>query len=515
MPPADREPRVRPLAQEHYRRPFDLAHGPLYRVHLLRLGDREHVALITLHHLVSDGWSIGVFLRELGQLYARATRGRGRPAAAACRCSTPISPAGSRNGSRATSTPQQLTYWTERLADAPQVLDLPTDRPRPPLLSTRGATRTRTLPAELAADRPAIQPAGRRHAVHDAAGRVPRRARPALRSGRSARRHAGRQPQPGRDSKAWSASSSTRWSLRGDLRGDPTFRELLTRTREDSCRRSRTRTCPFEHLVEALKARRDPSRTPLFQVMFAYETAPAALHLPGLSLEPVPVDRGTAMFDLTLTVTDARRGTDRVAPSTTPTCTTTPPSPGLLRHYETLLDPPDWPIPISGSLRSRWTDAAETRRVVEDWNATALDYPRDRTVHALIAEQAARTPDAVALIHEGGTLTYAELIAAADRLGRPLAVYRRPARSRSSACASIARPTWRSACSASSKPAPPTCRSTRLIRPTRLSFLIADAGVRLILAQSHLTAQIPTFAGTVCAIDAMPQPDPTAAESVR
>ncbi|HEY1381010.1 MAG TPA: condensation domain-containing protein, partial [Gemmataceae bacterium] len=281
LPPADREPRVRLAALEHYRRPFDLARGPLYRIGLLRLGDREHVALVTLHHIVSDGWSSGVFLRELGQLYARAAAGRREP----------LPPLPIRYADYARWQHQrlagevhdrQLAYWTARLAEAPPVLDLPTDRPRPPLLTTRGATRARTLPPEVAE---AVRRFSHREGV------TPFMTLLAAFHTLLAR-HAGQDdllvgtPVANRNRVELEGLVGFLVNtvvLRGDLRGDPTFRELLARVREDSLGAFAHQDLPFEHLVEAVKPRRDPSRTPLFQVMFAFETAPAALRLPGLS----------------------------------------------------------------------------------------------------------------------------------------------------------------------------------------------------------------------------------------
>ena len=225
---------MRALAQDHYRRPFDLARGPLYRVGLLRLGDREHVSLITLHHIVSDGWSIGVFLRELGRLYATA--------AAARREQLPPLPVQYADFAHWQQEwlagdvhVEQLSYWTDRLTDAPQMLDMPTDRPRPPLLSTRGAVRTRTLPPDLAttvrrfSQREGVTP----FMTHLAAFY-------ALLS-----RHSGQDDllvgtpiaNRGRvELEALVGFFVNTLVLRGNLSGDPTFRELLGRVRDRRAR---------------------------------------------------------------------------------------------------------------------------------------------------------------------------------------------------------------------------------------------------------------------------------------
>jgi amino acid adenylation domain-containing protein/thioester reductase-like protein len=496
LPPAEREPRVRALAQEHYRRPFDLGRGPLYRFHLLRLSDREHVALITLHHVVADGWSIGVFLRELGRLYAAGTPGRRETLPP-----LPVQYADYALWQQAWLAgdlhSRQLAYWTDRLADAAQVLELPTDRPRPPLLSARGATRTRSLSPDLSA-------AIRRFSQQE--GVTPFMTLLAAFQAVLAR-HAGQDdllvgtPVANRNRVELEGLVGffvNTLVLRGDLRGDPTFRELLARTRDDALGAFAHQDLPFEHLVDALKPRRDPSRTPLFQVMFAYETVPAVLHLPGLHLEPVPVDRGTAMFDLTLTVTDdggelvasAEYNADLYDAVTIAR---------LLRHYETLLArltvEPDrrvTEVPLA--------DDSERRLVLEDWNNTAVEYPQDCTIHGLIAEQAARTPDAVAVVDAGRTLTYAELNAQADRLAEHLAA----TGVRSGAIVGLC--VERSAemtvgllgilkAGAAYLPLDPNYPAERL------RFLLADAGARVLLTQSRLRPKLPAFRGTVVSVD--------------
>ncbi len=507
LPTGDREARVRALAQEHYRRPFDLARGPLFRIRLLHLTDREHVALITLHHLISDGWSIGVFLRELGHLYARGVAGRREPFAA-----LPVQYADfarwQHDWLERELHAEQLAYWTDRLASAPQVLDLPTDRPRPPLMSTRGSTRTRALSAELTA---AVRRVGQQE------GTTPFMTLLAAFQALLAR-HAGQDdvlvgtPIANRNRVELEGLVGffvNTLVLRGDLRGDPTFRELLARTREDALQAFAHQDLPFEHLVEALKPRRDPSRTPLFQVMFAYETAPAALQLPGLSLEPVPLDRGTTMFDLTLTVTDdggellatAEFNADLYDDATVAR---------LLRHYDTLLST----LTANPDLRIsdvRLADDAERRRVVDDWNATAASYPRDRTVHALIAEQAARTPDAVALVHKDGCLTFGQLDGRANFVAHQLRAAGVGAGAIVGLCVErtaemaigLLGVLKAGAAYLPLDPAYPT---------DRLRFLLADTAARVVLTQPHLRPSLPAFDGTVLDIAPSVEPDAPARE---
>ena len=195
---AARETEVRRRAREDAARPFDLAEGPLFRAALLRVADEEHVLLLCIHHIVSDGWSSGVLLRELSALYAAYRDGRAIRRCRSCRCSTRTMPCGSASSCGARRWIGSLAYWKERLAGAPALLELPTDRPRPPVQSHRGARETFDLPRALL-DR--LQALGRergRHAVHGAAGRLPAAAVEVQRE-RGRRR---RQPDRGADADA-------------------------------------------------------------------------------------------------------------------------------------------------------------------------------------------------------------------------------------------------------------------------------------------------------------------------
>ena len=145
----EREAEARRLAGEEAQRPFDLARGPLLRATLLRLGGDEHVLLLTMHHIVSDGWSMGVFVRELAALYAAYRDGGRLRRCPSCRSSTPTSPCGSASGCRARSWSAQLDYWRRAAGAISPTLELPTDRPRPPVQSFRGADVPLSVPAQL------------------------------------------------------------------------------------------------------------------------------------------------------------------------------------------------------------------------------------------------------------------------------------------------------------------------------------------------------------------------------
>ncbi|RMF30995.1 MAG: non-ribosomal peptide synthetase, partial [Chloroflexi bacterium] len=307
LPEARREAEVQRLAQEEARRPFDLAHGPLLRVQLLKLDDEEHVVLVTMHHIVSDGWSMGVFVREIAALYAAFAAGEPSPLP-----ELPIQyadfAAWQRKWLQGETLEKQLAYWKEQLSGSPPVLELPTDRPRPSVQTSRGASFAFALPQDLSQ---AIQALSQEEGVtlfmtllaafqtllyrytgqEDICVGTPiaNRNRPEI--------------------EGLIGFFVNTLVLRTDLSGNPRFTELLKRVREVALGAYAHQDLPFEMLVEALQPQRDMSHSPLFQVMFVLQNVPLeALELPDLTLRPVDVDRGTATFDLTLSMAEGPEG---------------------------------------------------------------------------------------------------------------------------------------------------------------------------------------------------------------
>ena len=268
-----REAEVLRLAQLEASRPFDLWRGPLLRVGLLRLGKEEHVALVTMHHIVSDGWSMGVFINEVATLYAAYVRGEESPLE-----ELPIQYADFAHWQRGWLQGEvlaaQLDYWRAELADAPTVIDLPIDKPRPPVQTYRGAYQPLQLSAALSAQ---LRDLSRRHgatlfmtllAAFDLL----------------LCRYAGQEqvlvgtPIANRNRSEIEGLIGffvNTLVLRGDVRGNPSFSELLRRVRETALSAYAHQDLPFEKLVEELQPERDMSRSPLFQVMFVLQNAPA------------------------------------------------------------------------------------------------------------------------------------------------------------------------------------------------------------------------------------------------
>jgi alpha-ketoglutarate-dependent taurine dioxygenase len=306
--PAEAE--VMRLIAEEARRPFDLARGPLVRVRLLKLAEEEHLALVTMHHIISDGWSLGVFIREIAALYEAFVKGQPAPLP-----ELPVQYADfacwQQEWLQGEALEKQLAYWKQRLAGLP-VLALPADHPRPPVQSFRGAWADAELNAELAAS---LKSLSRREGVtlfmtllagfltllQQATGQDE------LVVGTDI---ANRNRRETEDLIGFFVNQLV---LRTDCSGDPTFRELLGRVRETALGAFAHQDTPFGKLVEALQPERDLSRNPLFQVMFILQNAPLpALELPGLTLTPLDTREETSVFDLTLSFIESAQGPIRV-----------------------------------------------------------------------------------------------------------------------------------------------------------------------------------------------------------
>jgi hypothetical protein len=297
-PAETRERDAMQLLDEEARRPFDLARGPLIRALLLRLGAREHLVLATMHHIVSDAWSLGVLVREVSALYDAFRQGQ----------PSPLPEPGLQYADYAQWQRQwlsgavlqaQLDFWVERLAGVP-VLELPADRPRPSALSGRGAARALELPAELVDQ---VRDLGRQEGATLfmtllAAFQV------------LLHRYSGQDdfaigtPIAGRTRSELEGLVGlfvNTLVLRAELKGDPDFRAVLRRVRQAALAAYSHQDLPFEQIVAVLHPERDPARSPLFQALFAFQNPPVpALQSPGLVMTPLEPDSGTSKFDLAL-----------------------------------------------------------------------------------------------------------------------------------------------------------------------------------------------------------------------
>lgn len=417
LPAEERDAAARRRATELTRIPFNLETGPLFTLTLLRLSEEEHFLVLNLHHIIFDGWSFGVLLRELSALYTAFSEGRPSPLP-----ELPIQYADfsewQQRWMRSDAYQRQLTFWKERLAGELPLLNLPLDHPRPATQRCDGARLPKVLPGEISRDL--------RELARTSGATLYSTLLAAF--GTLLHRYTSQEDiilgspiadRTRKETEALIGYFANTLPMRLDLSGDPTFAELLRRTQELAQGAFASQDVPFQDLVEELQPHRTASHTPLFQSAFAVQNMPLPPgDLPGVTMSALRIDNATAKFDLSLFVVDAgsrlvaafEYNTDLFDAATIER---------MHGHWLTLLRGivanPDERISALPLLT-----VAERRVLEVEWNATQRDYPRDACVHHLFEAQAARTPDAVAAVHGERMLTYAEVNVLSQRLAARL-----------------------------------------------------------------------------------------------
>jgi amino acid adenylation domain-containing protein len=417
LPPVDREAEAARRAAVEFRRAFDLERGPLLRAGLLRLTAEDHVLWLEVHHIACDGVSIEIFFQDFAAVYAAFLRGEPSPLPP-----LPVRYADYAATQRARmhgeTLREHLTYWKQQLDGLAESLELPTDRPRPVKPALRGGTRFFSLPMALTE---ALESLGRREATWLFM---------TLMAGFQAllQRYTGQNDiavgapvadRPRRELHKMIGCFLNLVVLRTDLSGDPSFRELLRRVRSRALRAYAHQELPFERLVEELRPTRVPGRQPLFQVAFTLLNDPTTgMAMPGLKVAPIAVDCGAAQYDLSLRMIRTEAGLDGALEYDSDLFDAATID-RMIGHFKVLLEAavadPDRRLSDLPLL----TDVERQQQLVA-WNDTRTEYPRDRCVHELFQEQAARTPAAVAVSGGGVALTYAELNRRANRLAHRL-----------------------------------------------------------------------------------------------
>jgi amino acid adenylation domain-containing protein len=413
----DRDAEAQRLAAAEALLPFDLHQGPLLRAKILVLGEQEHLLLLTMHHIVSDRWSMGVLGEELGALYTAFAQHKPSP--------LPDLPAQyadfavwQRSWLTGAVLDEHIAYWKAQLSGAPELLTLPTDRPRPALQSFRGGTLSRILPQRLI-DRLTVvsQSEGATLFMTLLAGfqillsRYAGQEDIVVGSPIANRSHAEIEPLIG--------FFVNTLALRTNLAGDPMFRDLLAQVRESTLQAYAHQDIPFEKLVEELQPERSLSHHPVFQVMFALQNAPLQPpHLWELQLERLPLYTGTSMFDLSWFAIEVADGlqircefnSDLFDESTMARA---------LDHFENLLnavaDDPGETIsrlPLAGQ--------GELERVLVEFNASARAYAPDCCIQGLLEAQANSAPESIALVVDTQRFSYRELNERANRIAHHL-----------------------------------------------------------------------------------------------
>ncbi|TWC67144.1 non-ribosomal peptide synthase protein (TIGR01720 family)/amino acid adenylation domain-containing protein [Pseudomonas sp. SJZ103] len=482
------EAQLKARVEAEIARPFDLQQGPLLRVSLLTLGEDEHVLVLVQHHIVSDGWSMGVMVQELMQLYAAYSQGQDCVLAP-----LPIQYADyalwQRRWMEAGEKARQLDYWRELLSGTQPVLELPFDQPRPAQQSYRGARLDIALePALVAGLKALAQREGvtmfmlllasfqaflyRYSGQQDIRVGVPIANRNRV------------------ETESLIGFFVNTQVLKADLDGQMSFAQLLQQTKRRALEAQAHQDLPFEQLVEALQPERSLSHNPLFQVMFSHQanSPAAAQQLPGLRVANLEWDSHSAQFDLSL---DTQESGDAIWASLTyatdlfGAATVA----RMAEHWLSLLRAgvanPALPLQDMATL-----NAEEREQILSQWNATARDYPQGQWVHQLIETQALAQPDAPALRFSDLSLSYAELNRRANRLahrlieagvGPDVLVGLAVERSIEMVVGLLA------VLKAGGAYVPLDPEYPR----ERLAYMLDDSGVKLLLTQAHLREQLP------------------------
>jgi amino acid adenylation domain-containing protein len=417
-PETEREEIIQQIANEEAQHTFDLAQESLlFRARLLRLEESEYVLLLNMHHIIFDGWSFSVFFRELAVLYEAFSANKPSP--------LPILSIQyadfaywQRNWLQGEVLESQLSYWRQQLSGNLPILQLPTDYPRPSVATHSGAYQSLELSKELTQ---ALKTLGQQEGatmfmILIAAFQT------------LLCRYSGQEdiiigtPVAGRNQIATEGLIGlfvNTLVIRTDLSSNPSFRQLVRQVREVTLGAYEHQDLPLEKLIEELNPDRDLSRSPLFQVMFAFQNTPQQIwQPPSLTVTRMEIHGVTSKFDLTLNLRETPQGliggieynTDLFKADTITR---------MLGHFQVLLEgivaSPDQPLSDLPLLT-----LAEQHQLLVEWNDTATEYPHDKCIHQLFEEQVEKTPDAVAVVFEEQELTYQQLNHRANQLAHHL-----------------------------------------------------------------------------------------------
>ncbi|HYP22809.1 MAG TPA: amino acid adenylation domain-containing protein, partial [Actinomycetota bacterium] len=413
----EREEAAMKVVAEEADRPFDLAAGPLWRTTLIELGDEDHLLVICMHHIVSDGWSLGVFASELSEIYTAFVDDR-EPKLEPLPLQYADFAIWQREWFQGEELDRQMTYWKRHLEGAPAALDLPTDYPRPPIQTFEGASINFALPAGLSAD---VKELARRNGVTMFMLGLAAFTTLLHRYTGAAEVVVGT-PIAGRNRSEIEGLIGffvNTLVMRTDLSGDPTFSELTERVRDVALGAYAHQDLPFEKLVEEMKPPRDLSHSPLFQVAFGYQNTPAPeFELTGLGIDLPELDDTSAKFDLTLDMGETEEGLGGSLNYATALFERTTME-EMLAHLETLLRAavadPETRLSELPILTPEERDV-----VVHRFNDTGAEHDADKLMHEFFEEHARSRPDAVAVRFEGGDFSYGELNERANRLAHHL-----------------------------------------------------------------------------------------------
>ncbi len=417
LPPIEQTQRITALARAEAHQSFNLSSDLMLRAMLVQQRQDDFMLLVTMHHIASDGWSLGVLIQEVSELYAAFSWGRPSPLPELAVQYVDFA-LWQRNWFQGEVLQEQLTYWQQQLAHLPALLELPTDRPRPPVQTFRGRHLPVLIPQPLtqALQQLSLKSQTTLFMTLLAAFKV------------LLMRYSGQTDiavgSPIANRTQYEIENLIGFFvntlvLRSDLGDNPSFKELLSQIRQTTLEAYRHQDMPFEMLVEALQPERSLSQSPLFQVMFVLQNAPGEMiDLPEITLTRLTTDQVTAKFNLGLIINETEQGLEGTWEYNTDLFDLTTIE-RMARHFQQLLagiiDNPNQPIAHLPLLTE-----VERRQLLVEWNNTQTDYPHDHCVHHLFESQSAKTPEATALIFGDQHFTYEELNNRANQLAHTL-----------------------------------------------------------------------------------------------
>lgn len=496
LPIAEREAELKDLAHTEARRPFDLAHGPVWRVQLVRLGAAEHVLLLSLHHIIGDGWSLRILVNEISSLYQAFSSGRPSP--------LPelkiqyVDYAAWQREWQEKIVEGHIDYWKAQLGGPLPALELPADSARPAIRSYRGAHLPLSFSLE---ETDALRQLSRRHGMtlfmtllagwQILLWRYTGEADIVVGSPIANR--------PRRELETLIGFFVNTLALRTSISGEITVREMMKRVREVCLDAYAHQDVPFEMLVEELAPERNLSHTPLFQVMMALQDAlPKNIELPDVTLKVLDVDNGTAKFDLTLALENGAEGlsgyleynTDLFESHTIDR---------MASHYRTLM------LAMVADQEQRiqslsMLSAAEQDQLLVQWNQTATDFPSGQSLAELISIQVQHAPNALAVVGGEKQLTYEQLNKSANQLARRL----KDLRVGPETCAAIyleRSPEWITSLLAVLKTGAAYLPIDPASPAERVAFMLEDAHARVLLTTSAQATKLAGHSAQVICLD--------------
>ncbi|BBC27208.1 non-ribosomal peptide synthetase [Pseudanabaena sp. ABRG5-3] len=488
---------VKELAAAERAKPFDLQQGAIFRCQLVRLSETSHVLVLAVHHIAADGWFMGIFLKEFASIYTAFSQGEQSPLP-----ELPIQyadfAAWQRNWLQGEVLERHLNYWRQQLAHIPPLLELPTDRPRPPIQTFQGSKVSFQLSLSL------TQQLKRLGQQNGATLFMTLCTAFAL----LLARYCGQtdivigSPIANRDRAEVENLLGffvNNLVLRIQIQQNPSFQELLTQVKKIALDAYDHQSLPFEKLVEELQPERNLSYHPLFQVMFILQNSPTqSLQIPDLSLSGIEVESNTTQLDLTLEMLDLHEGlagnfeynTDLFECSTIDR---------MVGHFQNLLEA----IAINPFLKISQIpilSASEQQQILIDWNNTAVNYPQDICFQKLIELQVQRTPNAIAVIYENQKLTYQELNQKANQLAHHLLAIGIQSEQLIGICVERSLDMLVGLlgilkAGAAYVPIDPSYPRDRI------EYMLSDSQAQILITQQSLINQIPAYTGLIISLD--------------